>query len=65
MGLGAGLAMGQLMARHLQSAAQAPVPVRAEDVLSTLERLGELHVRGVLTDTEFADKKAELLRKLG
>ncbi len=36
----------------------------AEAILATLDRLGELHQRGVLTDAEFAAKKAELLARL-
>jgi hypothetical protein len=53
------------------SAPQAgpPGPARApdrpsEDVLATLERLAELHRKGVLTDQEFTAKKAELLGRL-
>ncbi|MCJ2064198.1 SHOCT domain-containing protein [Methylobacterium sp. J-088] len=44
----------------------APVPDRDPpgDVLATIERLAELHARGVLTDREFSDKKAELLARL-
>lgn len=34
------------------------------DILSTIERLAELHARGVLTEQEFRDKKAELLARL-
>jgi hypothetical protein len=33
-------------------------------VLVALGRLGDLHQRGVLTDEEFAAKKAELLSRL-
>jgi hypothetical protein len=33
-------------------------------VLTTLERLAELHRKGVLTDQEFTAKKAELLSRL-
>ena len=36
----------------------------ADAVLAALERLGDLHQRGVLTDEEFAAKKAELLSRL-
>jgi hypothetical protein len=32
--------------------------------LATLERLAELHQKGVLTDAEFAAKKAELLARI-
>ncbi|MEE7459165.1 hypothetical protein MPAR168_07630 [Methylorubrum populi] len=34
------------------------------DILSVLERLAELHRKGVLTDAEFSAKKAELLARL-
>ncbi|MCJ2072076.1 SHOCT domain-containing protein [Methylobacterium sp. J-030] len=46
--------------------AQAPVadPAPPGDVLATIERLAALHARGVLTDREFSDKKAELLARL-
>lgn len=72
MGLGAGLAMGQLLTQQLQPARAAqdvepPVPAGASthDLLLALEKLGELHGKGVLTPEEFTAKKAELLRKLG
>jgi hypothetical protein len=38
--------------------------VRPEDVMATLEKLGELKAKGILTDDEFNAKKAELLKKL-
>ncbi|MEI2268129.1 PH domain-containing protein [Microbacterium sp. No. 7] len=42
-----------------------PVPAPAsEDVLATLERLGELRDAGIVTPEEFASKKAELLARL-
>lgn len=47
-----------------------PVPkhpareVESEDPLRTIERLGELRERGVLSDEEFAAKKRELLARL-
>jgi hypothetical protein len=34
------------------------------DVLSALERLGELKKKGILTDEEFTAKKTELLSRL-
>jgi membrane protease subunit (stomatin/prohibitin family) len=77
MGLGAGVALGQVMAQQLgqglQGAGAAPQAgtqpqaaqgVKPEDVMATLEKLGELKAKGVLTDEEFAAKKAELLKKL-
>jgi hypothetical protein len=42
----------------------APAGTDADAVLTALERLGDLHQRGVLTDQEFAAKKAELLSRL-
>ena len=42
----------------------APARTGADAVLAALERLGDLHQRGVLTDEEFAAKKAELLSRL-
>jgi membrane protease subunit (stomatin/prohibitin family) len=73
MGLGAGVALGQVLAQNLQAglhpapaaaAAQAVVGVRPEDVMATLEKLGELKAKGILTQEEFDAKKAELLKKL-
>ena len=75
MGLGAGVALGQVLAQNLQSGLQAPaaaaagaaaaaVGVKAEDVMATLEKLADLKGKGILTEEEFAAKKAELLKKL-
>jgi hypothetical protein len=38
--------------------------MKAEDVMSTLEKLGELKAQGILTQDEFDAKKTELLKKL-
>ena len=72
MGLGAGVALGQVLAQNLsaglQGGTQAPAPpvnaIRAADVMATLEKLGDLKAKGILTQQEFDDKKAELLKKL-
>jgi membrane protease subunit (stomatin/prohibitin family) len=68
LGLGAGVAMGQLMAQQLQQGLAgglpAAAPAAAGELLATLEKLGELHAKGVLTDQEFSAKKAELLARL-
>ena len=77
MGLGAGVALGQVLAQNLQAglqgggaaaqaapAAAAPVGVKPEDVMATLEKLGVLKSKGILTQEEFDAKKAELLKKL-
>ncbi|OWQ85722.1 hypothetical protein CDN99_21845 [Roseateles aquatilis] len=41
-----------------------PVSASADEVLLLLEKLGDLKAKGILTDEEFAAKKAELLKKL-
>ena len=75
MGLGAGVALGQVLAQNLQAGLQggaaagaAPaagvVGVKPEDVMATLEKLGELKSKGILTQEEFDAKKVELLKKL-
>jgi membrane protease subunit (stomatin/prohibitin family) len=66
MGLGAGMAMGQVMAQNLTAGLQATpaAVVKPEDVLATLEKLGELASKGILTAVEFDAKKTELLKKL-
>jgi membrane protease subunit (stomatin/prohibitin family) len=76
MGLGAGVALGQVLAQNLQAGLHAaPATVGAagtaastglkpEEVMATLEKLAELKGKGILTEEEFASKKAELLKKL-
>ena len=78
MGLGAGVALGQVLAQNLAqglqssngaaagaaAAAASAVGVKPEDVMATLEKLGDLKAKGILTDEEFSAKKAELLKKL-
>jgi hypothetical protein len=34
------------------------------DIFAALEKLGELHDKGILSDEEFASKKAEFLSRL-
>jgi len=74
MGLGAGVALGQVLAQNLSQGLQAqPAAVQQQpavavvnpaDVMTTLEKLGELKTKGILTQEEFDAKKAELLKKL-
>jgi membrane protease subunit (stomatin/prohibitin family) len=78
MGLGAGVALGQVMAQQLAgglaganpaaaaaaAAAAAPAGLKPDEVMATLEKLAELKGKGILTEDEFAAKKAELLKKL-
>jgi membrane protease subunit (stomatin/prohibitin family) len=71
------VALGQVMAQQLgqglhpaapgapaAAAGAAAAGVKAEDVMATLEKLGELKAKGILTQEEFDAKKAELLKKL-
>ncbi len=39
-------------------------PQASPDILNAIERLGQLHERGILSDDEFRSKKAELLARL-
>ena len=78
MGLGAGVALGQVLAQNLAAglqgntagaaaaaaAAAQAAGVKPDDVMATLEKLGELKAKGILTQEEFDAKKAELLKKL-
>ena len=75
MGLGAGVALGQVMAQQLNqglqgagaAAAAAAAPgggVKADEVMATLEKLADLKAKGIVTQDEFDAKKAELLKKL-
>ena len=67
MGLGAGVALGQVLAQNLQAGLQgqpAAAGMKSEEVMATLEKLGELKTKGILTQEEFDSKKAELLKKL-
>lgn len=46
------------------AAPAGPAPISSGDVISALERLGELKAKGVLSEAEFSEKKTELLRRL-
>ncbi len=72
VGLGAGVALGQTLAQTLSqglagvgAAAPAPTASKPDDIVALLEKLGDLKAKGILTDEEFAAKKADLLKKLG
>ena len=47
-----------------QQAATSRAAAGHEDILAAIERLAELHARGILTEAEFSAKKAELLDRL-
>ncbi len=59
--IGAGAVLGQTM---MQNMAQNNVAAPQEDPIKMLEKLGELHTKGILTQQEFDAKKAELLSKI-
>lgn len=44
-----------------QPASQAPV---SSDPMEQIQKLGDLHAQGILTDEEFSTKKQELLSQL-
>jgi hypothetical protein len=46
------------------SSAPQPVPANEADIFAAIERLADLHAKGILTDDEYALKKAELLSRL-
>jgi hypothetical protein len=52
------------MAAAEQQAATSKASAPHEEILAAIERVAELHARGVLTDAEFSEKKAELLGRL-
>ena len=69
MGLGAGVALGQVLAQNLQAGLQgnpqaAAAKLNPNDIIATLEKLGDLKAKGILTAEEFDDKPAERLTKL-
>ncbi|HNN17802.1 MAG TPA: SPFH domain-containing protein, partial [Giesbergeria sp.] len=63
-GLQGGAAQAAQAAAAAPAAAAAALGVKPEDVMATLEKLGELKSKGILTQEEFDAKKAELLKKL-
>lgn len=50
--------------RHEDSHPPGTGVTDTESILGALERLGQLREKGVLSDQEFAEKKAELLKRL-
>lgn len=44
--------------------ARLPALAGSSDVIAAIEKLGDLRSKGILTDEEFAKKKAELLARL-
>ena len=62
-GIGVAATMGGLMKDVLQPASSSGSPQNS-DVLQSIERLADLHKKGILTDAEFQAKKSELLKKI-
>ncbi|MBX3633195.1 MAG: SPFH domain-containing protein [Simplicispira sp.] len=61
---GGGGTAAQAAGAAAAAAAAAPAGVRPDEVMATLEKLGELKSKGILTQEEFDAKKVELLKKL-
>lgn len=62
VGLGAGMAIGQTMSSAFNT---GPATGSAEDPVALLGKLHELLTKGIITQSEFDTKKAELLKKIG
>jgi uncharacterized membrane protein YdbT with pleckstrin-like domain len=56
--------LADAIAQHIPAAAPAAAPPGAPSVPDQLERLAELRDKGVITQAEFEQKKAELLGRL-
>lgn len=62
-GLGAGIALGQAMAQSLTGSANGG-STQAEDPVQQIEKLHQLLQKGIITQSDFDIKKAELLKKI-
>ena len=67
-GIGAGLAAGQAVGQAMMGAFnkndQGSGTNASDDALATLSKLHDLVAKGILTQAEFDEKKAELLKKI-
>jgi len=64
-GLGVGMAMGQMMMNNIgANAGSASSSTSSEDPIQLLEKLADLLKKGILTQQEFDNKKAETLGKI-
>ena len=61
-----GAAPGQdpTLAQGFEQAPTQPVQQGGVDIAAQIDKLADLHARGVLTDEEFASKKADLLDRM-
>jgi hypothetical protein len=53
-----------LMAPTNREVHSAPAGLDPDDIFTKIERLADLHSKGILSDDEFAAKKTELLQRL-
>ena len=58
---GEGYAEGMQHASQQPAQAPAPAPAQQPDMTTQLTQLAQLHDQGILTDDEFAAKKAQIL----
>ena len=56
-------AYNRQLQENFESTRRVPPPVPTADPLNDLQRIGELHQSGVLTDAEFESAKARLLAR--
>ncbi|HRE40258.1 MAG TPA: SPFH domain-containing protein [Ignavibacteria bacterium] len=75
-GLGAGMTMGNMMGQQFQNMQQntnqqntnqqnqEPAKLTADEIMSTIEKLGKMKESGLITAEEFDAKKKDLLAKL-
>ncbi len=68
-GLGAGMMMANMMGQSFQGAQQsgqqqAAPKMSADEIMSTIEKLGKMKESGLITQEEFDAKKKDLLSKL-
>ena len=47
--------------QYAEAPPAAPAAPSEDDQMAQLEKLGDLHAKGILTDEEFAAKKAQIL----
>ena len=67
VGLGAGMTMANMMGQQMSNAnqgGQQQTKITADEIMSTIEKLGKMKTDGLITQEEFDAKKKDLLTKL-
>lgn len=66
VGLGAGMTMANMMGQQMSNQNQGgqPAKISADEIMSTIEKLGKMKTDGLITQEEFDAKKKDLLSKL-